>query len=581
MAGASLLYPFRGILENTYRSLGLSNDQSSSKKYILINVIEAPARWMFDTILKPTNAHGFVQGKLIPTHFKKTGSAPFDFEYDYGFHEVNGYQFPYMWQFDIPTADGKTTPLSNLAENMFIVRGCDMVLDGHEINNRRLEAPSIGSHSISGLHDANTSPLFGCLSLEGAREAGTAAQAYSSPSTNRTIIKDSTENYIEYLLRPFIERASVNSTIVDKAISEALTSNKDSHIGKKLNSNEQSKKRAANIINQHHQVITREYNDNVKKYQDLINRSIQRTNILGLTDKRVPGLKFPLELKKKFHQSGKAFEKVDYLGAYKEIDYLVLADDVRTMFDTAEIKGLAKQMALAEVSLKYDLTSSININVDCLRNMKTKTTKLEHISMTHEGDVVHFKLKSSDVVENLGLRHNADSHKCGSLTSLLCDTLFWRAMASCTYELTRSLKVASTELWNNSLIHLTTEFEREPGDIDKGSHHGFTGHTSTFLSGAVKKTEVIGNIYTLSHDPTDVSPGCGTWGKAADVKSLGNRKMVYGNISSSISNFLGCETPLPHEKKVFKLKNGKITSLIEAPENKEFMEKNLKTEKAV
>ena len=55
--------------------------------------------------------------------------------------------------------------------------------------------------------------------------------------------------------------------------------------------------------------------------------------------------------------------------------------------------------------------------------------------------------------------------------------------------------------------------------------------------------------------------------------------MVYGNIASSITNFLGCNSPVPHEKPIFILKNKKITTLIGAPKNMKYNIMSLKTER--
>jgi hypothetical protein len=574
--GLASIYPTSKVLNNLYDYSFTKKVSSAPKKYVLFNIMEAPARWMFDSILMPTKNHEFISHRLIPTDFKEMKHGPFNFEYQYTFTEVKGYQFPQMWNYDMPSSSGKNIPLKNLAENMLIVRGCDMVLDGHEICSRKLEAPMAGEFSISGLHDHRTSPLFGCLCLEGTKQAGTAPQAYSSPSRSSTIISRE-KNYAEYLLDPFINNEKDSD--LESILNETLKDETNTNLVKLFNSRKIKKKSLENLKGKIDQII-KEYNDNVIKYQSLIDRSIQKTNLKGITDKAISGLEFPITLDRKYHRDGAEYEIEDYLGTYKEIDQFILAKDMRDLFDRAEIREFAKQLALTEVSLKHDLSNSIIINIDAVTNLQTNIVRVDEVKHKKEGDKVTFYIDKNTKIEKLGLFHDADSHKTGSLPTLITDTLFFRAVASCIEEMKQSLKAHSPELWNNTLLHLSTEFEREPGEIDKGSHHGITGHTSTFFSGAIEKTEVIGNIYTISHDQTDVFPGCGTWGKGAPVKGLNDRVMVYGNIASSITNFLECESPVPHERPIFELNHkGKIVSRIETPENKPYNIKSLKTER--
>ncbi len=569
------LFPLRNFLQNR-----ISRDEQKvefkDKKYILLNVVESPSRWMFDTILKPKSEHLFYENQFIATNFKSLGSDPLQFEYEYKFHQHNDFLFPLMWKYNIPTPSGEDK-LTNLAENMLIVRGCNMVFDGHEINSKRLEAPSLGHHSIAGLHDHTTPGLFPCIALEGEKESGTAAQAYSSPTKSKIPIKKTSSHYVNDLLESFLSKSS--DEVSDDLLEEILTVKFRRDNISSFIKQHREKKRAKKYILEKYSNIKSDYEKAITKYQDLIDRCLKKTNLEGITDKKIPGLKLPISLEKKLHPDGTPFQIVDYIGAYKQEDNIILADDLRTMFDTAEIKELSKQMALTEVAITYNLTNSIILNISPLKELRTEVIPLEDLVLKNKGSKVVISIKNNSSPKILNINHEADSHQTGSLSTFLCDTLMWRAVASTTQELINVIKKTDSKLWKNTLIHLTTEFEREPGDIDKGSHHGFTGHTSTFFSGSIDRTNVIGNIYNISHDPTDVSPGCGTWGKGAPIAALGDRTMVYGNIASSIADFLGCPSPMPHEPRVFKYTNNKISPLIEDALNKDFHQKPLKFDK--
>ena len=569
------LFPLKNFLQKR-TDRDESKIEFKDKKYILLNVVESPSRWMFDTILKPKSDHLFYRNQFIATNFKSLGNEPLQFEYEYKFHQYNGFLFPLMWKYNIPTPSGEGK-LTDLADNMLIVRGCNMIFDGHEINSKRLEAPSLGHHSLAGLHDHTTPGLFPCIALEGEKESGTAAQAYSSPTKSKIPIKKTSSHYINHLFESFLSKSS--DVTSDDLLEEILTVKFRRDNISSFIKQHREKKRAKKYILENYTNIKSDYEKAITKYQDLIDRSLRKTNLTGITDKKIPGLKLPITLKKKFHSDGSPFQIVDYLGAYKQEDNIILGEDLRSMFDSAEIKEFSKQMALTEVAVIYNLTNSIILNISPLKEIRAKVIPLEELILVNKGTNIIISIRNNLSPKSLKINHEADSHQTGSLSTLLCDTLQWRAVGSTTQELIRVIKKTNSKLWKNTLIHLTTEFEREPGDIDKGSHHGFTGHTSTFFSGSIEKTTIIGNIYNISHDPTDVTPGCGTWGKGAPVTALGDRTMVYGNIASSIADFLGCPSPMPHEPRVFKYTNYKIRPLIEDALNKDYHAKPLKFDK--
>lgn len=569
------IFPLKNFFN---RSSKIRDDkiEFKDKKYILLNVVESPSRWMFDTILRPTESHSFIENKFIGTQFDHIGKSSLDFSYKYNLTKHNNYLFPSLWDEPIPTRNGQTI-LKSLADNILIVRGCNMVFDGHEINSKRLEAPENGSYSISGLHDHHSSTIFPCLALEGEKESGTAAQAYSSPSKNVIPIKQTSTHYINDLFESFLNNETDQES--DQLLEEifAVKFRRD-NLGNYIKGI-RNKRKAKRFIKTNYNEIKNDYESSIAKYQTLIDKSIRSTKVKGVTDKEIPGLKLPITLNKQYHKNKSPFMIEDYIGAYKQSEHIILNKDFREIFKTAEIRELSKQLALTETAIKYNLTSSIILNISPLKELQADVVSLDDLKFSEDKSTVTISLKENASIKKLKINHEADSHQTGSLSTLICDTLMWRAVASCTNELINSIKNRDEKLWKNTLIHLTTEFEREPGEIDKGSHHGFTGHTSTFFSGSIEGTNIIGNIYDNSYDPTDVSPGTGTWGKGAPIEKLAGRTMVYGNIASSIADFLGCPSPMPHEPRIFKLENGKITSLIEDPKNKKYMAKTLKFDK--
>ncbi|MBT5095434.1 MAG: DUF1501 domain-containing protein, partial [Halobacteriovoraceae bacterium] len=142
-------------------------------------------------------------------------------------------------------------------------------------------------------------------------------------------------------------------------------------------------------------------------------------------------------------------------------------------------------------------------------------------------------------------------------------------------------QLKKAKIFDDTLIHVTTEFEREPAETDSGTHHGVTGHSSTLICGKIEGPQVIGNIYDISHDPNDVTPSCGTWGKGAPVAELDHNEIVYGNIASSICKILGISSPTPASKSLVRIdpNSKKITPLISKAKNVKFKKTHFKNSK--
>src|SRR5690606_26764480 len=112
-------------------------------------------------------------------------------------------------------------------------------------------------------------------------------------------------------------------------------------------------------------------------------------------------------------------------------------------------------------------------------------------------------------------------------------TKYFRAVASCLYELITALKnkqiPGGGNLFNKVILTISSDFNRSARSNGSGSDHGWEGSSYTLFSGRIPGFEVIGNV--TSENSSGYS---GTWGKAGLVAELMNKRMVIGNVASTV-----------------------------------------------
>lgn len=114
-----------------------------------------------------------------------------------------------------------------------------------------------------------------------------------------------------------------------------------------------------------------------------------------------------------------------------------------------------------------------------------------------------------------GLVSLNDEHSSTALNrqgSLICHTHQFRALTTMIAELKRAL---GPQLWEQTVVEVSAEFDRSPLDNGMGSDHAPEANTMTIMSGAIKKPVFIGNITVEGRG----AGYTGTYGKAAPVKT--------------------------------------------------------------
>jgi hypothetical protein len=142
---------------------------------------------------------------------------------------------------------------------------------------------------------------------------------------------------------------------------------------------------------------------------------------------------------------------------------------------------------------------------------------------------------------------SVDAHQSGSYVQLVSFSRYFRGVSSCLYELIEQLKARSTpdgkNLFDKTVITLTSEFARDAWDDGSGADHGPAGSNYTVFSGQMANTMVVGNIKVQS---TQVLRKRNTWGEAAGLETLGGQTAGYGNAISTVASMLGIPSPSPN-----------------------------------
>ncbi len=265
----------------------------------------------------------------------------------------------------------------------------------------------------------------------------------------------------------------------------------------------------------------KEYEELVSSYEDLIQVNIRNYQGLGLE-------KLKLREVKPHHSHEWGRYKVDYQ------TYLG-GNSLEEMLASAHLGPLPQQFACSEFLIKRGLSSSIMMStpneMGCfLYNCNNKGNILD--SSFERGKRV--ATQSPHCVIQM------DSHDTGTILTMASSFIFFRGLTACLDRFTHQLKkvpVGSDKtLFDKTLIHLSSEFERVPTLEESGSDHNDHSHTSSFISGSIEGLQIIGNI--------KLNQGkMGTIGTAAHVSFL-KRPIQARDIYHTICEALGVTCPL-------------------------------------
>ncbi len=479
--------------------------------YLHMSFASAPPRWYFDLPLAPMGLHAdtFAAGGF-GTLYTGTGADP-SVGYVTAPQKLGGetVQLPPLWNMAPAGQDFR-----KLLDHTLFIRGMDMEINSHPLSNARQVAPIVNGMSVSGmLADVSNLPI----------------PSISGPEVE-SVRAFRTKKGLSYSRIDYTSNANVNPIIT------LLKSFRGEHLGRATHN-------ARNIALQHQALkefdkyaeahgITESALSNMyeaantlveggifneanrwaaiqKKYADLCTAALNPAlgSIAGLNDRAIPTISGDARFR--FAQTNQ-----------------INTSDLRRMIDpSTRIAQMAENFAIAEMLLGR-VTSTMTLQFSNMSNL------------LHDGG-------------RFALTH--DQHFVGAPVSVIATTLFYRAFLSCMSELVAYLKEA--KMFDRTVIHMGSEFNRSPRIDASGSDHGVSGSGCSIISGMLAEGGIVGNIAVNKSATSNYK---GTWGVATDFDMEGMKRPIQVNdVALTLTSMLGVDNVVTNGRSVLQPKNGK------------------------
>lgn len=550
-----------------------------SRNFVQLNMYGAPARYLFDHALRPKDSDRFLPCEGLYNYITEINhESPHLCKGAYKDTKVNGFNMPHLWGYDVAKVNGTQRPMSDLMANMLMIRGCKLDGDGHPINSERQVSPLSGETSITGMVADANSAYFPAINLGNSP----ANKAFKSPKRAGVVdIPLDSEDYVSFLLEIFYKQSKENNyskkdadAAVDNAIGFLKQYSLSNQPGSELLYNEKS--RVEKLIRSGVKNFADAFSSLNAKYEDLFLRSLQLSSIEGVNDKKIPAVKFPINL------AGK-IDKPEALATHRiSANAYLMSDDMRDVFAKVKSENLAKSFALAEFVLSEGLSGSLVLSPpihdrgNMLVNLGVNLAIYgeEQISVVYDEQARTTQLTLNPDSKPKNETQNGfvtDCHETGWLPNVIACNLFYRGMSACLLEFIDTMKAKQLSggrtLFDETVFQYATEFERAPAGAGSGSQHNFLACVTSLYSGIIKKPEIIGNIYVGNKAPKDTGLPAGTIGCAAPTVGLPNKIININNVSSTLSEMLRVPRIVPRAASLVEVKEDKLTTVIEPARN--------------
>lgn len=479
----------KAFAETSGVNLGLN---AEGFRYIYVSLSLAPPRWMFDMLPTPNGtSDAFVNGGFgNALNISGSNIEVVNQTYEYNYGGKNKLYLPPVWGMGLADAN-----FSDLLPHTLFIRGMDMEINNHSLSNARQVAPILGGNSLHGvIADHMGSPVASVVN------GAPSGAAFKSAKGLGAVTAGGTGNPITALIAPFknlsgavIYRAEEVKPVVDQFL-DRMDSYAELHRISKSTLRE-AHDSADQLIRLNIDTLASSWEGVVAKYTDLVNTATHpiKGQLPGVFDKVVPK-QASADPRFRFNNNSETL--------------LVDLADARDMIQANTNKTeIARQFALTEILMTSGICSVVDLSPAITVLNKAK------ISATGVADIT------------------ADQHGVGAVTSVIATTVFYRGLLTAVTELVHTLKQKA--LFDKTIIHISSEFNRIPRADGSGSDHGVGGGSATLMSGLFNEVAFIGNIKKGSE--TGNNPG--TWGLAADweFEDGSKRPIKVNDIARSIT----------------------------------------------
>ncbi|NUM57625.1 MAG: DUF1501 domain-containing protein [Bdellovibrionaceae bacterium] len=483
IATSSFGYHLLGqLLVNSFIANSKSEAQElqTSLNYVNIFMPGAPLRFMFDQWLRTTdsepnlvfnnmtaNAYQVANGKVV-------GVTNKEFLY-------NGFKVPYLFSQSVTVSSGIKN-ISTLLDSMLVMRGFGTGFDGHAFNGAAQMAPLGGAPSINGLVADSSKKIFEAIQSPN-RGGYHAFTSQAGKAINVLPIDNPLATLLEGFKRPAHLKARNLKESQSIAFEEAKTklrqfSSKNSQASEILNSNISN---AEKMIKKGIGNLEGYWNEAILRYRGLIQSAIRTSGIHQINNEGI-------------------FSDESSLWNIQADNVYTLAKDfnLQSAIENSMIALLSEGLALVEYILSEDLGQSIEIFAGNFENLK-----------------VFLKGEST----SRKLFHNHDMHGTGAMANIFIMNSYYRGLSAGLLELIDKLKAKN--IWNKTLIQVSSEFGRSTRTDGSGSDHGFNQMVTSIFSGTYSAGPyLVGNISKSGH------PGegyLGTQGVGVEIKNYNQK----------------------------------------------------------
>lgn len=482
-------------------------------------------RWYFDLPIVPNGNDPYVANKQVITSMRMgSDNNPVG---EYAHTKMGDFYLPLLWSYSIPLSKGGVGKLNELASSGLFIRGVDQGLDGHEFNLLRQNSPVPGGMTYSGLFaDTGESPVPAASSAINFEHRSAKNKAII-PFSYRADLKALSSSFNSFKTsnpKSFNRRDMAQRTIEAAIKSIQKTQGSSSPYMSAVKANRDN---AMELLSSDFATIDAEYEVIYKKYQDLIMAAVKMP-LPGVTAAPI------------YAKAGDSRFNIFVPDLNPGVQASAQTGDIRRGFENIMPNpAFAHAFALAEFLITKNLSSSVVANLGFWSNFDIMNYNSFNAT-TQKYDT----FESASKLKNLG----SDVHNTGTFPALIMFTRHFHAYATCLHEFMTVLKAKN--IYDQTLIHTTSDFNRIPRVDGSGSDHGFSGCATSVFSGRIKETLVVGNI-------AQNSSSRGTWGDAANNSSLGERKINLGNVASTICSIFDLPSPAKNDSSLVTLGTNK------------------------
>ncbi len=434
-----------------------------SRNYVNLLLATAPSRYTFDHWLR-TNPMDPVMSfnPMVGTALESSGGNATAAKYQTFLYK--NLLVPHMFSHSVFNGKGVLRPLTDLLDNMLVIRGYGTDMDGHPTNATSQMAPLGGASSISGLAADHSLKTFQAIQWPNRSTYGN----YTSV-TGKGMNKLGTDKPLHDLLAAFVPNVAAqenvtkilerNTTAFDTARTALQTYVNSGSAGHQvLNQNMAS---ALTLLKKGINDLDSYWAEALPRYQNLITKSMQAIGLPGLSDMNLVS-------------DGSANWNFHVSAGNRALNP---TGDLRSALAARTLPNfIAEGFALTEYVLKQGLTTSIELYTD------------------HQGSMILNEIAANGVAHTL----INDMHETGSIAGVILTSSYYRGIAAAILELSDQLKatvVNGKDLWSETVFQITSDFGRSGRMTGAGSDHGFNQMITSVYSGIIKTPMVVGNIY--------------------------------------------------------------------------------------